>query len=83
VQQQPGGGVGGDADVGAFGGQSAAVQGFGDDLVDFDGGQFGKPFGALQPRQRDQFGDQGAQPVGLVEDFGAEPADLVRIVGGI
>src|SRR5262249_58147288 len=29
------------------------------------------------------FGDQGAQPVGLVEDFGAEPAHLMRIIRGV
>jgi hypothetical protein len=60
-----------------------AIQRLVHDLVDFDGGQLGQPLGALQPRQRDQLGDQRAQPVGLGEDLGAEPAHLQRVVSGI
>ena len=47
-----------------------------DDFVDFDGDQFGESLGALSPRQRDQH----AQPVGLVEDLGAEPVHLVGVL---
>ena len=45
--------------------------------------QLREPFGAGEPGQRDQLGDEVAQPVRLADDLGAEPADLGGVVGGV
>ncbi len=83
VDPEAAGPVGADPDVGGVGREPGPAQGLGDDGVDVHHGEFGQPLGTLQPGERDQLGDQPAQPGGLPQDLLAEPADLVAVVGGV
>ena len=77
------GAVGGDVDAGRFGGESDPSQRLVHHRVDVHHGEFGQLLGALEPRQRDQFGHELAEPSGLPQDLLAESANLVGVVGGV
>ena len=72
-----------DLDAGRLGGQAGPGQRLVHQLVDVHGRQLGQPLRACQPGQRDQLGDQRAEPGRLREDPPGEAADLGGVVRGV
>ena len=83
VDREPGRAVHADLDAGRLRGQPAAGERLVHQLVHVDGAELGQPFGTREPRQRDQLGDERAQPRRLLEDPAGEAAHLGGVVRGV